>query len=178
MSDIHDIQKRLEDGGDDEIEQSETITRLTTENAKLREAIKDGLRELGWDMNHSHSHHDLRSFARQEARKRDTAEAACAGMRAHLEYIVSVEDGGKSYIQKAAELARSDSPGQQLLDQLAKAKAALKAIKIRIHFIGMPQEKLLDGGLPDWSKEIELIESALAAWQASKQPTMEPDNDR
>jgi len=40
--------------------------------------------------------------------------------------------------------------------------AALKALKLRIHFIGMPQETRRDDGAPDWRKEIALIESALA----------------
>lgn len=39
---------------------------------------------------------------------------------------------------------------------------ALRAVKVRLHFVGMPQEAFTEGGLPDWRKQIALIESALA----------------
>lgn len=40
--------------------------------------------------------------------------------------------------------------------------AALRAIKRRIHFIGMPQEPFRDDDAPDWRKEIALLEAAIA----------------
>ncbi len=39
--------------------------------------------------------------------------------------------------------------------------AALKAIKVRLHFVGTPQEP------PDWRKEIALLESAIALGEPS-----------
>ena len=38
---------------------------------------------------------------------------------------------------------------------------ALEAVKLRIHFIGLPSEPMNEDG-PDWSKEITLLEAALA----------------
>ena len=38
---------------------------------------------------------------------------------------------------------------------------ALKAVKVRIAFVGHPQEPMVDGH-PDWSTEVKLIEMALS----------------
>jgi hypothetical protein len=40
-------------------------------------------------------------------------------------------------------------------------RQALEAIKLRIHYIGMPAESKNEDGAPDWSKEIALLEAAL-----------------
>ena len=48
---------------------------------------------------------------------------------------------------------------------------ALKQIKVRIHFIGMPQEAMWKDGerdVPDWRKEIEMLEAALALAKGEK----------
>lgn len=39
--------------------------------------------------------------------------------------------------------------------------AALQAVKLRLHFVGLPSEPMNDSG-PDWSKEINLLEAAIA----------------
>ncbi len=38
--------------------------------------------------------------------------------------------------------------------------AACKAVKVRLHFIGLPSEPMNDSG-PNWSKEIMLLEAAI-----------------
>ncbi len=37
---------------------------------------------------------------------------------------------------------------------------ALQAVKVRLHFVGLPSEPMNDSG-PDWSKEIKQLEAAI-----------------
>ena len=39
---------------------------------------------------------------------------------------------------------------------------ALRALRLRLHFVGMPQEPRRDDGRPDWRPEIALMEAAIA----------------
>jgi hypothetical protein len=51
---------------------------------------------------------------------------------------------------------------RDLLDAAPEMLAALKAVKRRICFIGMPQEAFREDGAPDWRKEIAMLEAAIA----------------
>ena len=57
-------------------------------------------------------------------------------------------------------------------DRIVLALTALRAIKIRIAFIGHPKEKMRDDGLPDWVKQIALMEAALKEMVEDVEPTM------
>lgn len=46
--------------------------------------------------------------------------------------------------------------------RIAELEAAMKAIKIRICYVGHPKERIVSGR-PDWSDEIALIESAMGS---------------
>ncbi|MEQ8636870.1 hypothetical protein [Gimesia maris] len=56
----------------------------------------------------------------------------------------------------AADLERVKAERDRMAD-------ALKIVKVRIHFVGMPSEAFLANGRPDWSTEIKAIESALSS---------------
>jgi len=78
-----------------------------------------------------------------------------------LHVLCSNAHGYRAYIKafkcddKQGEIARLTVQRNELLNMM-------KAIKTRIHFVGMPQEVMLNGR-PDWSKEITMLEAVLAA---------------
>jgi hypothetical protein len=49
-----------------------------------------------------------------------------------------------------------------LMAAAPKMLEALKQLKVRFHFMGMPQEAMFEGR-PDWRKELKLLEEAIAA---------------
>jgi hypothetical protein len=73
--------------------------------------------------------------------------------------VCEIEESGKddyrpNSIKESQANARLIAVAPELLE-------AIKAVKIRIAFIGHPNEPMKDGK-PDWSKEIKLIEQAHA----------------
>jgi hypothetical protein len=70
-------------------------------------------------------------------------------------------------------------PMRELESHLARMRDALKAVKVRLHFVGMPQEPMWEpepgNKIPDWRKQIALIEAALSPAQpASETPPCPP----
>lgn len=64
--------------------------------------------------------------------------------------------------KRNATAAEKRRQRRALLDAAPGLLAALKAIRLRIHFIGMPQEARTEDGRPDWRKQIAQMEAAIA----------------
>ncbi len=79
-------------------------------------------------------------------------------------YTDHVRDVDGKLICSCSQAAKDGTTSEQHARDIVKChnafpamEAALEALKIRIHFIGLPSEP------EDWKKEIDLLEAALAA---------------
>ena len=111
------------------------------------------------------AHDELAEECKKLFVERDEARAACVAMAEHLQYIVDVEDGGKSYIVKAGDLARDANPGQSLLDELAKLREALEEL------IAVQNGPPLPTWARQWNRATALANAALGrpATEAAKE---------
>lgn len=82
-----------------------------------------------------------------------------------LKRLACKEGAPKEFLE---DLVNMFNKLEELENKNQLMKEALQALKLRIHFIGMPQEPMIDmsdqGGperVPDWQREIELLEKAL-----------------
>lgn len=66
-----------------------------------------------------------------------------------------------------AGMSKMAAREKALEEALREAAGALAALKVRIHYIGMPSEPVRRDGAPDWRGEIAVLEAALTAARAA-----------
>lgn len=94
--------------------------------------------------------------------------AEIARLREQLaEADVKLSDAGHDLRKRDAAIASLTTRAETAEARVAELEALLNRLKLRIAYIGMPQEPHRDRGdgvmVPDWSEECEALEAALSA---------------